>query len=187
MLISLAYARKHACNAPLFSEACDCNCNMHRAPWKKSDPQAWCLRMPLQSLQQGEGRLHWPALYCTQVFMCVYINVYAVYSLQVSCSKLILNTILGAAPFILQCLHIWMYVLYTATTETSTTFPSHHSDVSCKHANTHRIETVIMDTDWSWTNHAPSHPLYVIIIPQTLTYVDTFKHFNLPVANLRDS
>ena len=68
------------------------------------------------------------------------------YCLQVSCSKLILNTILRAAPFILQCLHIWMYVLYTTTTKTSTTFASHHSDVSCTHANTNRIATIIMDT-----------------------------------------
>ena len=69
------------------------------------------------------------------------------YCLQVSCSKLILNTIPGAAPFILQCLHIWMYVLYTTTTKTSTTFASHHSDGSCKHADTQRIGRRLIDND----------------------------------------
>ena len=71
-------------------------------------------------------------------------RVYIVYSLQVNCSKLILNTILRVGPFILQCLHIWMSA---TTTKTSTTFASHHSDVSCKHAERHRIETIIMDKD----------------------------------------
>ena len=79
------------------------------------------------------------------------LNVYTVYSLQVNCSKLILNTILRAAPFILQCLHMWMYA---ATTKTSTTFAGHHSDVKCKHPDTHRRKNnhgqrLIMDKPYS--------------------------------------
>ena len=108
----------------------------------------------------------------------VYIYIHAVYSLQVNCSKLILNITSWAAPFILQCLHIWMSA---ATRKTSTTFASHHSDVSCKHADTNRKrknhgQRLIMDIHGQTILQDSNS--------SALCQLDTF---NLPVANLRDS
>ena len=118
-------------------------------------------------------------LHCTAPkFLCVYIYIHAVYSLQVNCSKLILNITSWAAPFILQCLHIWMSA---ATRKTSTTFASHHSDVSCKHADTNRKrknhgQRLIMDIHGQTILQDSNS--------SALCQLDTF---NLPVANLRDS
>ena len=133
-----AHAHRYACNVPIFNQACNCS-NMHRAVWKKTARKHGAFEC-LCSLCSRKNFIFTDLQSTAPTFPRVYI----VYSLQVNCSKLILNTILRVGPFILQCLHIWMSA---TTTKTSTTFASHHSDVSCKHAERHRIETIIMDKD----------------------------------------